>query len=61
MTTVVVTHEVKNGEHWAKAWHKQPGSRHELLAKLGGTARNLRDPEIRIWSALSLKCPTCRR
>jgi hypothetical protein len=45
MTTVVVTHEVKNGEHWAKAWHKQPGSRHELLAKLGGTARNFRDPE----------------
>ena len=45
MTTVVVTHEVKNGEHWAKAWHKQPGSRHELLAKLGGTARNFRDPD----------------
>ena len=60
MTTVVVTHEVKNGEHWAKAWHKQPG-RHELLAKLGGTARNFRDPENPNWSALSLKCPTCRR
>ena len=45
MTTVVVTHEVKNGEHWAKAWHKGPGSRHELVAKLGGTARNFRDPQ----------------
>ena len=36
ITTVVVTHEVKDGEHWAKAWHKGSGSRHELLAKLGG-------------------------
>ena len=31
--------------YWAKAWHKGPGSRHELLAKLGGAARNFRDPQ----------------
>ena len=63
MTTVVVTHR---SQEWralgAKAWHKGPGSRHELVAKPGGTARNFRDPQKRrIWSASSLKCQTCRR
>ena len=61
MTTVVVTHEVKNGEHWAKAWHKQPGSRHELWPSLGARLAIFVIQKIQIWSALSLKCPTCRR
>jgi len=46
MTTVIAFHEVEDGERWAKAWKKGPGSRHELLAEAGVTAaRNFRDPE----------------
>jgi len=45
MTTIIATHEVENGEHWAKAWHKGPGSRHELMASIGVTARTFRDPQ----------------
>ncbi len=44
MSTVIFFHEVKDGAHWAKAWHKGPGSRHELFAKYGVTARTFRDP-----------------
>lgn len=46
MTTVIAFHEVEDGERWAKAWQKGPGSRHELLAEAGITAaRTFRDPE----------------
>jgi len=45
MTTAIAVHEVENGEVWAKAWRKGAGSRHEMFAKLGVTARNFRDPE----------------
>jgi hypothetical protein len=46
MTTMIAIHEVENGEHWARAWHRGPGSRHELLAMAGVTsARTLRDPQ----------------
>lgn len=46
MTTVIAFHEVEDGERWAKAWQKGPGSRHELLAEAGVTAaRNFRGPE----------------
>jgi hypothetical protein len=45
MPTVIVFHEVEDGERWAKAWHKGPGSRHEMLAEAGITAaRTFRDP-----------------
>ena len=44
MTTIMGFHEVEDGEHWAKAWQKGPGSRHEMFAKIGVTARNFRDP-----------------
>ena len=44
MTTVIFTHEVEDGERWAKAWKKGPGSRHELFAQLG-TVRTFRDPQ----------------
>ena len=36
MTTVVVTHEDKDGEHWAKAWHKGPGRRMNCWPSWGG-------------------------
>ena len=46
MATMIAFHEVKDGAHWAKAWRKGPGSRHEMLAGVGVTvARTFRDPE----------------
>jgi hypothetical protein len=46
MTTMIAFHEVEDGERWAKAWRKGPGSRHEMLAEAGVTvARTFRDPE----------------
>lgn len=45
MPTVLVYHEVTDGDRWAKAWRKGSGSRHEFFAKYGVTARNFRDPE----------------
>ncbi len=43
MPTVMVFHEVENGEHWANAWKDGAGSRHEFfdgIAKI----RTFRDP-----------------
>jgi hypothetical protein len=57
MTTIIGVHEVENGEHWAKAWHKGPGSRHELIAKIGATARTIRDPQNPNWTGLILEVP----
>ena len=46
MTTIIAFHEVEDGAHWAKAWQKGAGSRHEMLAEAGvTTARTFRDPE----------------
>jgi hypothetical protein len=45
MTTAILFHEVKDGEVWAKAWKKGPGSRHEMFGKLGIKCRNFRDPQ----------------
>lgn len=45
MTTMIIFHEVKNGEKWAKAWKKGRGSRHEMFGKLGIKARTFRDPK----------------
>ncbi|MDH3676284.1 MAG: hypothetical protein OES12_12380 [Anaerolineae bacterium] len=46
MTTMIIFHEVEDGERWAKGWQKGSGSRHELVAKGGVTAaRAFRDPE----------------
>lgn len=44
MATVMIFHEVKDGEVWVKAWKKGPGSRHEMFGKLGIKCRNFRDP-----------------
>jgi hypothetical protein len=43
MTTVFVFHEVNNGDHWAKAWSKGKGSRHEMFGKLGIKCQTFRD------------------
>jgi len=45
MMTVMIFHEVKNGENWAEAWRKGRGSRHELFAKHGIKARTFKDPK----------------
>ena len=44
MSSLIVYHEVKDGENWANAWKKGPNSRHELFAKYGVKARTFRDP-----------------
>ena len=44
MATLIIFHEVEDGQRWASAWKKGPGSRHELFAQIGVTARNFRDP-----------------
>lgn len=44
MATVMIFHEVNDGEVWSKAWKKGPGSRHEMFGKLGIKCRNFRDP-----------------
>jgi hypothetical protein len=45
MTTILITHEVKNADVWQKAWKKGAGSRHEMFGKLGIKARTFRDPK----------------
>jgi hypothetical protein len=45
MATILIFHEVKNGEQWAEAWRKGKGSRHELFAMYGMKARTFRDPK----------------
>jgi hypothetical protein len=45
MSTLLIFHEVKDGDQWAKAWRKGPNSRHELFAKYDVKARTFRDPE----------------
>lgn len=43
MPTVIVFHEVENGEHWANAWKEGAGSRHELFDGIA-KVRTFRDP-----------------
>lgn len=57
MTTLLAVHEAENGERWAKAWQQGAGSRHELLAKLGVTARTFRDPQNPNSVGLVLEVP----
>ena len=44
MTTLIAFHEVQDGQHWKAAWQKETGSRHELFAQIGVTARTFQDP-----------------
>ena len=57
MTVSIVFHEVENGEVWAKAWRKGPGSRHEMFAKRGISARTFRDPDNYNLTGLLLEVP----
>jgi hypothetical protein len=44
MPTLIVFHEVQDGKHWAAAWQKKAGSRHEMFGRIGATCRTFRDP-----------------
>jgi hypothetical protein len=57
MTTIIAVHEVEDGEHWVRAWHQKAGSRHELMAKIGVTARTFRDPQNPNLTGLLLEVP----
>ena len=57
MTTMIISHEVSDGELWAKAWHKGKGSRHEIFAKFGVKARTFRDPKNLNLTGLVLEIP----
>jgi hypothetical protein len=57
MTTILVFHETENGEHWARAWHKGPGSRHEMFETIGAKCRNFRDPNNPDSTGVMLEIP----
>jgi hypothetical protein len=57
MTTMIVFHEVKNGEHWAKAWSRGKGSRREMFGELGVKSRTFRDPKNPNITGLILEVP----
>lgn len=61
MTTLIVFHEVEDGEHWARAWREGPGSRHELFAKIGVSARTFKNPERPNSVGLILEVPDMER
>ena len=57
MAILIAFHEVENGQHWAKAWQRGTGSRHEMFAKIGVTARTFRDPDNPDSTGLILDVP----
>jgi len=57
MATLIVFHEVEDGQHWAKAWQRGAGSRHDMFAKIGVTARTFRDPDNSDSTGLILDVP----
>ena len=61
MTTLIVFHEVEDGQRRASAWKKGPGSRHEMFAQMGVTARNFKDPENPNSTGLILEVPDMER
>lgn len=61
MPTLIVFHEVEDGQLWENAWNKGPGSRHELFAQIGVTARNFKDPQSPNSTGLILEVPDMER
>ena len=57
MTTLIAFHEVEDGNKWANAWQKGAGSRHEMFARIGVTARTFRDPDNPESTGLILDVP----
>jgi hypothetical protein len=61
MATLVVIHEVDDGDHWVKAWHGGAGSRQEMFGQIGVTARIFRDQEHPNQTGLILEVPDMDR
>lgn len=61
MTTLTAFHEVKDGNKWANAWKKGPGSRHEMFAKIGVKARTLRDANNPNLTGVILEVPDVKK
>ncbi len=61
MVTLIVFHDVEDGQHWLNAWRKGPGSRHEMFARIGATARTFQDPENPNATGLILDVPDMAR
>lgn len=61
MATLIIFHEVEDGQQWANSWKKGPGSRHEMFAQIGVTARNFRDPENPNSTGVILEVPDMER
>jgi len=57
MTTMMVFHEVRNGENWAEAWRKGKGSRHEMFGKVGIKVRTFHDPNNSDSTGVLLEIP----
>lgn len=57
MATLIIFHEVEDGQLWANAWKKGPGSRHDLFAQIGVTAKSFTDTENPNWKGLILEVP----
>lgn len=61
MATLIVFHDVEDGEHWAKAWKQGSGGRHALFAQIGVTARTFKNPEHPNSVGLLLEVPDMER
>jgi len=57
MATLIGFHEVEDGQLLARDWNKGPGSRHEMFAQIGITARNFRDPKNPNSTGVILEVP----
>lgn len=61
MATLIAFHEVEDGDHWVEAWHGGAGSRQEMFARIGATARIFRDPEHPNLTGLIFEVPNMDR
>lgn len=58
MTTLIVFHEVVDGQIWVNAWKKEnSGSRHKMFAQINVTARTFQDPDNPNSTGLILNVP----
>ena len=61
MPTIIVFHEVEDGEIWAKAWRKGAGSRHEMFDKIGIKCRTFRDPNDHNSTGVMAEVPDMKK
>ncbi|NNE99975.1 MAG: hypothetical protein HKN25_13220 [Pyrinomonadaceae bacterium] len=57
MKTLIAFHQLEDGDHWAKAWHKGEGGRHEMFAKVGAKCRTFRDAKNPDSAAVLIDVP----